>query len=83
MPAYDDISIRNRREKAINEVTDLCEGKKRWTMSIPYDSNYDSDAILRNALDDIEYLLSVKALQQAQIATLEKQSRPNPVVDEN
>jgi len=44
-------------EKASNHIDDLCQGKKRWTMSVPVDEKNDSDCILQNALTEAKKLI--------------------------
>ena len=44
-------------EKASNHIDDLCQGKKRWTMSVPVDELNDSDCILQNALTEAKKLI--------------------------
>lgn len=71
--AMDNLSIRARCAKAHKEIVALDKGAKRWTMSIPVDSQYDSDEIFSVLIEDIEYLLAENAARLRRIAELEAQ----------
>ena len=51
--------LRQRVDKARQCVTDLCEGKRRWTMTVPVDLDRDPDVIITDALRDVDALLDI------------------------
>lgn len=53
----DAAAVRARCEAARQMVSDLCTGKRDWTMSVPVRFDYDPDVVIAAALDDIPKLL--------------------------
>lgn len=53
----DPAAVRKRCEAAMQMVSDLCQGRRNWTMSIPARPDYDPDLIISAALADIPKLL--------------------------
>jgi len=54
---YADLAeVRARVERAHQEIGDICQGRRRWTMRIPADEASDTDLILSAALKDAETL---------------------------
>lgn len=53
-------------QRARDEVAKLCEGKRRWTMSVPARPNEDSDLIIADALDAGEKAVTALAAAQAE-----------------
>ena len=63
--------IEERRLKAQQEISDICDNKKRWQMCIPVQQN-DSDVVLGNALqDELSVMKAYKRLKDDYIKTLE------------
>lgn len=50
--------IRERLEKAHQEICGLANGKRKWTMCVPPEPD-DSDMVLQAPLDDIAHLLKL------------------------
>ncbi len=50
--------IKAREEKAHQVISDLCNGRRRWIMSIPAQEDYDPDLVIGASLRDIPTLLS-------------------------
>ena len=50
-------AVRKRCEAARQMVSDLCTGKRDWTMSVPIRPDYDPDVVIAAALADIPKLL--------------------------
>lgn len=44
------VSVRERIETAMNVVSDLCQGRRKWLMSIPARPEEDPDLIIADAL---------------------------------
>lgn len=55
----DAAAVRVRFEAARQMVSDLCTGKRDWTMSVPIRPDYDPDVVIAAALADIPKLLEV------------------------
>lgn len=55
-------AIKARAEKSHKVISDLCNGRTHWTMSIPARPDEDSDLVLASSLRDIDTL--IKALEQ-------------------
>ena len=55
----DPAAVRQRCEAAMQMVSDLCDGKRNWMMSIPARPDYDPDLVIAAALADIPKLLKV------------------------
>lgn len=53
----DAAAVRGRCEAAMQMVSDLCQGRRNWTMSIPARPDYDPDLVISAALADIPKLL--------------------------
>ena len=53
--------------KAREKVAALCDGKERWTMSVPVRPDYDHDVVISGALSVAE-----DALKQAQTQTVQE-----------
>ncbi len=53
----DAAAVRVRCEAAMQMVSDLCDGKRVWTVSVTGDFDYDPDAVISAALADIPKLL--------------------------
>lgn len=53
----DAAAVRSRCEAAQQMISDLCQGRRNWTMSIPARRDYDPDLIISAALADIPKLL--------------------------
>jgi hypothetical protein len=51
-------ALKTRVAAAQQEVYALCEGKHRWTMTVPVQPT-DSDEVIGGVLDDIERLVAV------------------------
>lgn len=51
------------RQKAADCVSELCQGHKRWVMSVPARENEDADLIISRALRDEALLLQALADQ--------------------
>lgn len=51
-------AIIDRIEKARTVVSDLCHGRRRWTMSVPARPDDDPDLVIAGALDDAHRILS-------------------------
>ncbi len=55
-------AVRDRAERAHDEICGLASGKRKWTMCIPVQAT-DSDMTLQSSLDDLDKLL--RALEVA------------------
>jgi hypothetical protein len=55
--------------KAREKVAALCEGKERWTMSVPVRSDYDHDVVISSALSMAE-----DAIKQALASPVQQES---------
>lgn len=53
----DAAAVRARCEAAMQMVSDLCDRKRNWMMSIPARPDYDPDLVISAALADIPKLL--------------------------
>ena len=53
----DAVAVRGRCEAAMQMISDLCDGKRNWMMSIPARPDYDPDLVISAALADIPKLL--------------------------
>ena len=49
----------NEIDKALQVVADLCEGKQKWTMSVPARPDSDPDLIIAAALSNAKLLIIV------------------------
>ena len=56
--------LRQRVAKARQCVADLCEGRRRWTMTVPVDLDRDPDVIITDALRDVDALLDIAEAAQ-------------------
>lgn len=59
-----------RYEKARQMVSDLCEGRRKWTMSIPVRPDHDSDVVIADSLKDIPVLFERVVSLEATAAQL-------------
>ena len=60
-------AMRARIGKAHSIVHELCDGTRRWTMSIPAREDYDPDLVISAALRDADDLLDQNAELQRQL----------------
>lgn len=49
--------VLERHEKARKAVADICEGRRKWTMSIPVRPDTDTDVVICDSLKDIPQLV--------------------------
>lgn len=63
-------AIRARCEAAQQIVRDLCEGRRRWTMSVPARPDDDPDLVIGGVLHRVPALLDALAAVEAQNARL-------------
>lgn len=50
--------IKQRYEAATDMVSDLCNGRKKWIMSVPAEADRDPDLVISHSLHDISDLLA-------------------------
>ena len=49
-------AVRERADEAARHIADLCQGKRRWTMTVPVDLERDDDVILSAVVGDARQL---------------------------
>lgn len=65
---YADLAeVRARVERAHQEIGDICQGRRKWTMRIPADEATDTDLVLSAALKDAETLSAEVEMLRAQV----------------
>jgi hypothetical protein len=57
---HDLVVLIGRIERAEQEVSDLCSGKRRWTMTVPAEPDRDSDFVIGGALADARKALTAE-----------------------
>ena len=63
-------------DAARRELFGLCDGTRKWRMSVPVQVNTDSDTVLGAAIDLAAQQTAALATAQARIAELEKENAP-------
>lgn len=65
-------AVRERIDKASEVVAELCQGKRRWTMSVPARPNNDPDLLIESGLDAGREVLAALDAARARCAEMEK-----------
>ena len=63
-------SIAERAGKARKMVSDLCNQREKWLMSIPARPDHDPDLIIASALDGIDELISIVSSKDKALAAM-------------